>query len=365
MSLLTDVLGEPAVVRDWGAAEWNALLPLARAARLLGRCLALFEERGLTDALPARLLDQLHGARAQTRYVQGQALREWRQVAATLHAADIDVMPLKGVAYLLAGLPPAGWRNLSDVDLLVRPDAVDAAEAALKQAGWRASGELDSYDEHYYRDWMHEVPPLVHARRDMEVDLHHNLAPPVSRVRIDAALLWRAAVTAPGPDGVPLTLPAPTDLLLHNAIHLFMNDELRGGLRDIVDFRDLFVHFSAADTDFATQLVRRAEQLGCARALYYAASAAQRLIGLSLPGDVVAGIRRHAPAPPVDALMRWLIDRLLAPVRPGTAAAAIAERALFVRSHWIRMPPRLLLRHLAHKWLKRRKPPLPATELPG
>ena len=26
------------------------------------------------------------------------------------------------------------------------------------------------------------------------------------------------------------------DMLLHNAVHLFMNDDLRGGLRDVVDF---------------------------------------------------------------------------------------------------------------------------------
>ena len=47
-------------------------------------------------------------------------------------------------------------------------------------------------------------------------------------------------------------------MLLHNAIHLFMNDELRGGLRDVMDFRDLYEHFLAQDAAFETQLLERA-----------------------------------------------------------------------------------------------------------
>ena len=90
---------------------------------------------------------------------------------------------------------------------------------------------------------MHEVPPLRHHSRETEVDIHHNLAPPVSRIRVDAAKLWADAVQVEGQYGLSVKVLAPVDMLLHNAIHLFMNDELRGGLRDVVDFRDLFRHF--------------------------------------------------------------------------------------------------------------------------
>lgn len=365
MNPLVRVLHDPAVVRGWDVADWNRFLPQARNARLLGRCLNLFDEHGLLDIVPGRTHDQLRGALAQTRYVQGQATREWRAVTRVLGAEGIEVLPLKGVAYLLAELPPAGWRNLSDIDLLVAKDDVEPAECLLQHAGWQPSGEFDAYDQHYYRAWMHEVPPLMHRSREVEVDLHHNLAPPVSRLRIDAALLWRDAVDVVVGDGRTIRMLAPVDLMLHNAIHLFMNDELRGGLRDVVDFRDLFVHFTADQPDFEQRLLARAEELGCCRALYYAVVTAQRLAGLTPSPAFTASVVQFAPAAPVRHLMQMLIDQVLAPERPGARPQALAGQLMFIRSHWIRMPPGMLLRHLVHKQFKLGKTPPLATDLPG
>ena len=366
MNLLCECLTNPAVVRKWGAEEWNSFLPTARDARLLGRSLYLFDASKLTDQVPRRVYDQLKGALAQTRYVQGQAMRELRHLMRRLGDQGVAIVTLKGIAYQAAGLPPAAWRNLSDVDVLIDVADMDRAEQLLRSAGWVDSGDFDDYDQHYYRDWMHELPPLRHRSRQMEVDLHHNLAPPVSRIRVDAAKLWADAVQVEGQYGLSVKVLAPVDMLLHNAIHLFMNDELRGGLRDVVDFRDLFRHFVDTHADLEQRLLRRAEEFGCGRALFYAVTTAQRLVGLVPSTTFCTDLERYAPSAPVRYLMGWLIDRLLAPQRPDTSSAALAERLLFIRSHWIRMPPGMLLRHLAHKWVKGRKPPpVATTDLPG
>lgn len=365
MNPLIDVLRDPAAIREWAPAQWNRFLPLARNARLLGRCLHLFDEHGLLDHVPARTLDQLRGALNQTRYVQNQAVREWRLVTRVLNREGIEALPLKGLAYLLADLPPARWRNLSDIDLLVPVDRVGDAEQALKRAHWAPSGEFDTYDEHYYRDWMHELPPLMHRNREVEVDLHHNLAPPVSRVRIDASRLWDAATSYPGRDAEPVRMLQPADLLLHNAVHLFMNDELRGGLRDVVDFRDLFDHFRAADARFEPALLERAAELGCGRPLYYAVTTARRLLNLQVSEAFLADVQRSAPNVIVDRAMNAFIDRLLAPRRLGLRGSRLADTAMFVRSHWIRMPPGMLIRHLSHKTLKRHKVAVASEDMPG
>lgn len=365
MNLLTAFLQDPTIARDWEAAQWNRFLPFARQARLLGRCWHLFEVHGLSDAVPRRVVDQLQGALAMTRYVQVQAKRELRQVWRVLDRAGIPLMALKGVAYLQADLPPAAWRNLSDVDIMVREADMARAEAALRQSGWEPSGDFGDYDQHYYRDWMHEVPPLRHVERDTEVDLHHNLAPPVSRIRIDAARLWAAAARVSDPYGLTTYLLAPTDMLLHNAIHLFMNDELRGGLRDVMDFRDLLEHFRDADAGFEQQLLERARALGCGRPLYYAVTTAQRLVGLTPSPALVAGVSEHAPARPVASLMARLIEQALAPTRLGLRRSRLATWLLFVRSHWVRMPLPLLIRHLWHKSTHSRAAPTSIQETPG
>ncbi|MCB1792407.1 MAG: nucleotidyltransferase family protein [Gammaproteobacteria bacterium] len=365
MNLLNALLRDPQVVRNWQAAEWNQLLPLARSARLLGRCLSLFEQHDLVDAVPPRIVDQLRGALIKTRFLHVQALRELRHVVRVLDRAAIESAALKGVAYLAADLPPRGWRSLSDIDLLVREVDIARAESALQRAGWVPNGEFDDYDQHYYREWMHEIPPLRHSKREIEVDLHHNLAPPVSRIVIDADRLWHAARTVSDGHGFAIKVLAPADMLLHNALHLFMNDELRGGLRDVVDFRDLYEHFRAEDSDFDHTLVARAQALGCERPLYYAVTTGQRLAGLQPSPTLREAVAHAGPPAPVAALMAWLIEHALAPGRLGLRRTRVANGLLFIRSHWVRMPPRMLLRHLGHKLLLRRKPPAPEPDLPG
>ncbi len=365
MNLLSKVLRDPQRIRDWGVQEWNHFLPLMRRARLLGRCLRLFEEHGLIVEVPQRIQDQMRGALAQTLYVQGQALRELRQVHKVLAREHIPVMALKGVAYLVAELPPSGWRNLADIDLMVPKKDVEQAEDALLSAGWQPSGDFDDYDRHYYREWMHEVPPLKHSMREIEVDLHHNLAPPVSRIRIEADALWETARSVTAVKGGELWVLAPTDLLLHNAVHLFMNDELRGGLRDVVDFCDLYRHFVAEQPGFDEQLLLRARELNCGRPLYYAAITGQRLAGLVLSDEFLRALRPYAPSFPLASLMHGLIERVLAPERLGMTSTAIANWLLFVRSHWVRMPFGMLIRHLSYKALVSKKPATLDADLPG
>jgi hypothetical protein len=64
----------------------------------------------------------------------------------------------------------------SDVDVLVPRDRLADVEAALMLAGW-ASTNPSEYDQHYYRRWMHELPPLQHIRRQTVLDVHHAILP--------------------------------------------------------------------------------------------------------------------------------------------------------------------------------------------
>ena len=363
MNLVTQFLRNPACVAQWGTNEWNRFLPLARGARLLGRSYYVLVQHELLGATPERIIDQLRGALAQTKYVQTQAMRELRLVARTLRETGTSVIALKGVAYLASDLPPKQWRNLSDIDILVPEKQIENAEQALIAAGWVVHGDYDDYDRRYYHDWMHEIPPLVHRARGTEVDVHHNLTPPVSRIQIDADVLWHGALPA-SPASADVLVLSPVDMLLHNALHLYMNDELRGGLRDVVDFRDLLQHFETRNINIWEDLITRGEQLRCGRALYYAINTARRLAGLEVPGPVIHAVQRFAPTIVVRSLMAWLIDQALAPPRPGLYRTAFASQLLFIRSHWIRMPPLMLAGHLLHKALKR--PPHPPTpDLPG
>ncbi len=63
--------------------------------------------------------------------------------------------------------------------------------------------------------------------------------------------------------------------------------------------------------------------------------------------------------------MAWLIEQALAPQRLGMWQTTVANQLLFIRSHWVRMPPGMLIRHLWHKTFKSKVPSTHDAEMPG
>src|SRR5581483_3934078 len=118
-----------------------------------------------------------------------------------------------------------------DVDILVPRAALPRVEAALMRQGW-ATSHHEPYDQRYYREWMHELPPLRHVARGTVADVHHSIAPPSGRLKPDSAKLLAAAETVTG--YASLKVLANLDMILHSAAHLFLNEDLTHGLRDLV-----------------------------------------------------------------------------------------------------------------------------------
>lgn len=352
MSELTDVMSDPGCLTRLDGAQWDNLLKLARAAKVLARLHGYAQEMELLDEIPQAARDVLQGARIYADYRQLLARRELQELSQVFAGCGYPVVLLKGAAYLLAELSPGIGRRLNDIDILVPHDKLPRTEALLQQADWGFDEALTEYDERYYRDWSHEIPPMRRQDSPLELDVHHNLIQPSSRIQLNPDKLWAGLVAVPG---TPFSVLSPTDMVLHSATHLFMSDELRGGLRDLVDMHMLCNHFLAQDGDYWMQLVARAEELGMQRPLYYAASAMRRILGAVVPDDACVAIDKYRPGWPADRLMRGAIDRHLAPHSLAEMNSWYASNLLYLRSHWIRMPPLMLLRHLAYKWWVGRK----------
>lgn len=350
MSLLLEVLRQPERLSGLSLAQWDGLVRMARHTRLLGKLQAFAAERDLLEAIPEAPRRWLIADRVRSDYLHKRVRNELVQIVRTLDTDRIPLVLLKGAAYIGAGLPAAEGRRLADLDLLVPRIHLDYCERALLAAGWQGKA-LSDYDQHYYRAWSHELPPLKHPARGLEVDIHHNLTPPTSRLRLDESWLLRDAVRlddAPEPFCRCWVL-APVDLWLHSATHLLFNDELRGGLRDLVDLHQLGLHFVAQDNDFWYELSERALQLGLGRPAWYALTSLTRLLQTPVPDTCLWRLQRRAPAAPIAASMARLTDRLLVPSDPEHMAAPVSKWLLYVRSHWVRMPPLMLARHLLTK----------------
>jgi hypothetical protein len=141
-------------------------------------------------------------------------------------------------------------------------------------------------------------------------------------------------------------------MVLHSMVHLFLNEELSHGLRDLADIDQLLRHF-AEGPGFWAELVARAEQLGLQRALFHGLRCASDILATPVPAQTLLRIAAWGPGPLAGALMQAAWRRLLCAPHPTTADfwTPLARFALYVRATALRMPPLLLARHLTIKAL--------------
>jgi hypothetical protein len=351
-NVLLTALSDPATAVSFTVEEWDLLLRLARATRLLGRIAVCMEEQGLLAEVPHGVVDHFSAAKVFVRHRQQTARWELNRILAALAGSDMPLVLLKGGAYIFAELPPSRGRLLSDVDLLVPRERLDSFEQTLLGHGWE-SVKLEQYDQRYYRTWMHELPPLSHPERGLEVDIHHTISPLTSRLSPDPARLIA--------DSIPLAdsrlrILQPVDMVLHSAVHLFHDGEFINGLRDLVDLADLFQHFGK-QADFWTKLVDRARSQGLLRPLFYTLRYTNRFLATAIPDSAMSAAGDGAPPGPVLRLMDYLIEAVMIPGHPDFPRRrhTVAQWLLYVRSHWLRMPPWMLLQHLARKQIMRWK----------
>jgi len=349
-AILVNAILDPRSLADLDAASWERVLSCARRNAVLaylGECASL---AGVIDNLPEIPREYLLSARMSAARLAQLARWELDRVRRVLQAAGIPMMALKGAAYILRGMPHAATRLLSDIDIMVPPSHIAAAEQALLAAGWRATN-VDPYDQRYYRKWSHEIPPLQYPGRLLAVDVHHTICPPVSRLRPDPEAFWIDS-EARGDSDVRVLSPA--DSVLHAAVHLFFDSDFDGRFRDLIDLHELVVAFGADDA-FWPRLVARAREQGLGRPLYYALQALSRVLGTPVPAVASQAAIEFRPPLPVAQWMNRTLANVLAPIDPQRWPPAHRGRLwlLYVRSHWLRMPAHLLVPHLVRKSLRR------------
>jgi Uncharacterised nucleotidyltransferase len=329
--LLVEALRDPASTDRLDADSWTALLTIARAEQLLGTLARRLSGLVVPDAV-ARILDE---ARINAEYQRRSGL--WEADSARRALADYPgkVVLMKGTAYSAAGLKASEGRHIGDLDIMVARADLSNVEAALLAAGWEWVKD-DDYDDAYYRDHMHELPPLIHKTRDRMIDVHHTILPLTARPRPDAAALLADAEALENGLGVF----SPTDMVIHSAAHLFADGELDGGLRNLWDIHCLLSEFG--DEDYWPALKSRAQHHQLWPAVHRAARLAHQLYGTEIPQDWRSWHRQD----------KWYVMRLTARDHWGRGSRKFIRLIFYTRSHSLRMPPLMLARHLWVKWRK-------------
>lgn len=273
-------------------------------------------------------LSEVHAMNARRNAIIADALFALND---TLTREGVRPIYLKGAASLVAGLyDDPGERMIGDVDILVAPEAVDAARRALQGAGYVFA--LPNRHGEDIADF-HHLPMATHPDTGVGVEVHHAMVDLEHRELLPAGAVLARAITVQWRMR-DFAVPCATDRTIHNIVH----DQLHhigaergtGSLRQL---RELAI-LAAREGDRIDwrEIETRFAQAGRGDVLAAQATYCRSFMGVALPlreidEDAAMERRRHG------------IRRLTA------AESALALAMLYARN--LRRQPGLVLNLLA------------------
>jgi hypothetical protein len=212
--LAQDTAGPPSPGAD--AAFWCRTLDLVTAHRLAEHLYVRRERGGWWPSWPREARAELRGQYVQTALRNTRYREELLRLLPALAAEGIVPVLLKGAALTLTVSEDPAERPYGDVDFLVRRLELDRAAATLRKLGYVLDERYQS--EEFYRSHHYH---LIFRRPDKPwlcFEVHWDLTLPLMDTRIDAEGVRSRSVPC-WIDGSNARVPAPTDLLLHLALH--------------------------------------------------------------------------------------------------------------------------------------------------
>ena len=334
---------------DFNAIDWPAMLAIMRSNGLLARFYLLCEQRNLLNQLPSKFRHHAYSYWVFTQAQHHQVKFECDQILSHLPNSDTLRHPpifLKGCAYVLSGNECGAGRTFSDVDLLVDKADLNAVEHKLTLYQWY-SQKNDAYDQNYYRQWAHELPPFEHGTRGTVLDVHHNLIPPISGKAPDIRLFLDGYTQLSEGHFVL----APHAMTLHSIVHLFFEEDFSKGFRDINDIHLLLTEYEEKP-GFWRELLTLAQNTGFENELYMALRYSQLFFGTHIPAEVNRSLTDYVKLHKASTLFNdWLFRRVLRPPSPlvDKRFTRLARTVALLRGYLIKMPPSILAKHLWHK----------------
>jgi hypothetical protein len=166
-------------------------------------------------------------------------MRLLERVAARFNDADVPLLVLKGAALNLTLYDGPDKRPMGDLDLLIRPEHIDEAFAALEELGCLRGEPLVRED--FFPRFHYEAEHSAGSISPLKIDLHVRPFRPLRYSRlVPVDAFWQRA--EPVRIGRAIVLvPSAEDMLIHLAAHAAIHGHSRAmWLRDIKFWADAY-----------------------------------------------------------------------------------------------------------------------------
>jgi len=268
----------PLPAGGWNSGEVKALCAAAEVHGVLPAVLANLRQVGLpagaaeaTRSFRERLLGQAA--------VAMQLRRQLAEACGALTSRGVEHVVLKGPEFADRLYPEPQFRPFTDIDILIRTDALPVAAAVMRALGY-VPEELARRRAYGQQRWM---PPEGRPRGDVEIHWDLVNAPGIRRgvsVVLDDLALEGA------PSG--LRRASPASLLLVAAVHAATSHRF-DRLQPLVDIRQAAL--GAAGTVDEPWLADALDRTGAGLSLHMALHLAGRLLGCQACGAMAGRVR--------------------------------------------------------------------------
>jgi hypothetical protein len=263
--------------------DWRTFWNLAHRHEVQPMVWAFLRSRpGCRSAVPADLQQVAERRYFATAVRNRNRSIELGKVLTILERAEVDVLPVKGVALDELVYGSAAPRTFDDLDVLVRRADLERARAALAELGYRGR-PVPRFEEVDHR--FHDVQLFRAIGGSQQcLEVHWDLWP---SSRFDSIVddLWQRA-RRERVAGVETRVLSDEDTLLHLAVHR-TSSALR--LRFVCDVAEL-VRRRQGTIDWDA-LEQRATSIQARVALHMVLSLARELLGAPVPAEILAGTR--------------------------------------------------------------------------
>ncbi len=243
----------------------------------------------LHGRLPPTAQDALDQALRRNLIRNLSRLAELARISAAFAERRLDLISLKGVHLALTAYSHPGIRYMRDLDILVRPPVVVAAQETLEALGYRPT---ETGDPHAVMQVTHHFYPYLHRETGNLVELHWALGGGFHR--LDEAHLenvWARQETLALPGGGSVRVMSAEHLTAYVLLHASHQHLFEFGPLLLADMAGLLA--AAGPRLDWSELVRCVRGWRCSRGAYLGLRICREHLGVAVPEEVLRDL--HPP----------------------------------------------------------------------
>ncbi len=235
--------------------------------------------------VPATVRESLREAFLANGLRNALLYRDLGKVLGVFRQKGIAAIVLKGAHLAQVVYPTIASRQMSDIDLLVKPSDLAQAAAALRESGY--SCEIEPHDIETWRlrhPGSHHLPPFAMPPHP-SLELHWAISAPPTQGEVPDVWDEARLVTIAG---VEARVLSPEDLLIHLCLHSRLH-RFSQGLRPVCDLSAALSHYQG-ELDWR-KVLSRAKAWHAEQCVYLGLWLGQKLMDAPVPESVLTALQ--------------------------------------------------------------------------